>query len=89
VKVVAIALGGAMAALTGALVRTCQMTSLPPEFANAWCGDRMPVSATAMAGHCAGCLVMVAGLLAMLFAGGLMIARKRRPPARATPRVTS
>jgi hypothetical protein len=81
VKSVVMLLTGGVMALAGALFRSCA-SSLPPEFANAWCGSHKPAALVAAAHqHCAGCVMLAAGLVLMAAAMPFASLRLRRSAA--------
>lgn len=67
-KSVAIFLSGIAATLTGASIRSCQ-DGVPQELLNAWCGPAPHNAFSSFThAHCAGCVVMYAGIATMVAA---------------------
>ncbi len=66
-------LSGIAAATTGAFIRSCMMDDAPAGFAAAWCGPAMASGE----GHCAGCALLVAGLVVMTSAPFFGLDRRR------------
>lgn len=81
VKATIIFLSGIAAAATGAFIRSCIMGDTPTVFADAWCGPAM--SSGAPHTHCAGCALLVAGLVVMAAAPFFGRERGRRQAANA------
>lgn len=58
----AVFLSGLAATIAGAFIRSCGDSGLPTEFAQSWCGDSLLKFAAATHQHCAGCVLIVAGI---------------------------
>lgn len=74
-KATIIFLSGIAAATTGAFIRSCVMGDAPASFAAAWCGPAM--ASGQVHAHCAGCALLVAGLVVMTSAPFFGLDRRR------------
>jgi hypothetical protein len=62
VKAVAVFLSGLAVTLTGAFLRSCE-TGVADTLSHSWCGVAPPLGLASSAhGHCAGCVLITAGI---------------------------
>jgi len=86
VKQMAIFLSGIAATITGVFIRSCER-GVEMTLASAWCGRVLPEAALQGGhGHCTGCAIAFAGLVAMGLAAASPIAARRLKNAGARAR---
>jgi hypothetical protein len=82
VRILVTLLAGWSATLAGVSIRSC-VDAIPAAFANAWCGAApQSVSAALNHQHCAGCVLIAAGLVTMAAAPLLALAPRNRQPSK-------
>jgi hypothetical protein len=79
VKATVVFLVGLATLLAGSFIRSCQS---PAEFLNAWCGGAPQSLALLRHQHCAGCVLVAAGI-ALLALSPILISWTGRPNAAA------